>query len=85
LVIEYRFADGDLDRQNGLAAELVRLNVDVMLAGGGTPTARAAKNATIPSVMTNAADPVADGATYVDKILRFFGDCAPKKWPLRGS
>ena len=24
-------------------------------------------------------------ATYVDKILRFFGDCAPKKWPLRGS
>jgi len=71
-VIEYRFADGDLDRQNGLAAELVRLNVDVMLAGGGTPTARAAKNATqtIPSVMTNAADPVADGATYVDKILK---------------
>jgi putative ABC transport system substrate-binding protein len=63
LVIEYRFADGDLDRQDALAAELVRLNVDLMLAGGGTPTARAAKNAThtIPIVMTNAADPVADG------------------------
>ncbi|MGH7826324.1 MAG: ABC transporter substrate-binding protein [Candidatus Binatia bacterium] len=63
LVIEYRFADGNLDRQDELAVELVRLNVDVMLAGGGTPTARAAKNAThtIPIVMTNAADPVADG------------------------
>jgi putative ABC transport system substrate-binding protein len=63
LVIQYRFADGKLDRQNDLAAELVRLNVDLLLAGGGTPTARAAKNAThaIPIVMTNAADPVADG------------------------
>ena len=63
LVIEYRFANGDLDRQNELAAELVRLNVDLIIAGGGTPTARAAKNAThtIPIVMTNAADPVADG------------------------
>jgi len=63
LVIEYRFADGNVDRQNELAAELVRLNVDVILAGGGSPTARAAKNAThtIPVVMTNAADPVADG------------------------
>ena len=63
LVIEYRFADGNVDRQNELAAELVRLNVDVILAGGGSPTARAAKNAThtTPVVMTNAADPVADG------------------------
>jgi putative ABC transport system substrate-binding protein len=63
LVIEYRFANGNLDRQDELAAELVRLNVDLMLAAGGTPTARAAKNAThtIPIVMTNAADPVADG------------------------
>jgi putative ABC transport system substrate-binding protein len=46
VVIEYRFADGNLDRQDELAAELVRLNVDLMLAAGGTPTARAAKNAT---------------------------------------
>ena len=61
LVIEYRFADGNLDRQHQLAAELVRLNVHVILAGGGTPTARAAKNAThtIPIVVTNAAEPVA--------------------------
>jgi ABC-type uncharacterized transport system substrate-binding protein len=51
LMIEYRFADGNLDRQNKLAAELVRLNVDVIIAGGGTPTARAAKNATTPFLL----------------------------------
>jgi putative ABC transport system substrate-binding protein len=61
-VMEYRFADGNLDRQDELAAELVRLKVDVILAGGGTPTARAVKSATrtIPIVMTNVAEPVAN-------------------------
>jgi len=56
----------------GVRAEIVRLSVDVMLAPGGTRSARAANNAThtIPIVMTNAADPVAGGATYVDKILK---------------
>jgi ABC-type uncharacterized transport system substrate-binding protein len=63
IVIEYRFADGNLDRQDELAAELVRGRVDVILAAGGTPTARAAKKATqtIPIVMTNVAEPVANG------------------------
>ncbi len=63
VVIEYRFADGNLDRQDELAADLVRLRVDVILAGGGSPTARAAKKATptIPIVMTNVAEPVANG------------------------
>jgi putative ABC transport system substrate-binding protein len=44
LVIEYRFANGNLDCQNELAAELVRLNIDLMLAGGGTR--RSARGAT---------------------------------------
>jgi putative tryptophan/tyrosine transport system substrate-binding protein len=63
VAIDYRFANGNLTRQDALAAELVRLNVDVLLAGGGTPTARALKKAThtIPIVMTNAAEPVANG------------------------
>jgi putative ABC transport system substrate-binding protein len=63
IVIETRYADGNLDRQDALAAELVRLKVDVILAGGGTPTARAAMRATqtIPIVMTNVAEPVANG------------------------
>src|SRR5262249_9633833 len=61
-VIEYRSADGKLDRLNELAAELVRLKVDVIVTAGPTPT-RAAKaaTATIPIVMTQDADPVGNG------------------------
>jgi putative ABC transport system substrate-binding protein len=59
IAIEYRFAEGRLDRLPGLAAELVRLKVDVILATS-TPPAVAAKNATttIPIVMATSADPV---------------------------
>ena len=63
IVIEYRFADGKLDRLPALAGELARLNVDVIIAGGGGLMARAAKSATatIPIVMTNVEDPIASG------------------------
>ena len=37
IAIEYRFADGKLDRLPDLATELVRLKVDVIVAAGGTP------------------------------------------------
>ena len=69
IVIEWRFADGKLDRLPALAAELVRLKVDVIVTGGGAPT-RAAKAATstIPSVMTNDPDPVGDG--FVASLAR---------------
>src|SRR5882724_1145148 len=62
LVIEARFAEGKPERLAGLAAELIRLNVDVIVALPNTPTALAAKKATttVPVVMT-AADPVAAG------------------------
>ena len=42
IVIESRFADGDADRLPGLATELLRLGIDVLVAGGSAPT-RAAK------------------------------------------
>jgi len=63
ITIEYRFATEKLDRLPDLATELVRLNVDVILAAGGTPTVLAAKNATseIPIVFPTAGDPVALG------------------------
>jgi putative ABC transport system substrate-binding protein len=63
VVIEYRSAEGKLERLRALAAELVALKVDVIVTGGGTPTALAAKEATrtLPIVFTSATDPVTDG------------------------
>src|SRR5713101_796883 len=62
LVIEYRDAEGKVERLPALAPELVALNVDVIVAPG-TPQALAAKQATrtIPIVFTAAFDPVTDG------------------------
>ena len=62
LVIEYRSAKGRDDRFPGLAAELVRLKVDLIVTRG-TPAALAAKNATqaIPVIITGLADPVGQG------------------------
>jgi putative ABC transport system substrate-binding protein len=63
IAIEYRFADGELERLPDLAAELVRLRVEVIVAAGGTPAILAAKNATsaIPIVFPAVSDPVALG------------------------
>ena len=62
VVFERRYADNRLERLPELAAELVRLNVDV-IAGFGTPAPLAAKHATttIPIVMTAAGDPLGSG------------------------
>ena len=62
LVMEFRWADGMYDRLPNLAAELVRLKVDVIVTGG-TPGTRAAKQATktIPIVMAVSGDAVATG------------------------
>ena len=53
IAIEYRYAEGKLDRVPELAAELVRLKVDIIVVAGGATWIRAAKNATktIPIVM----------------------------------
>jgi putative ABC transport system substrate-binding protein len=61
-VIEYRSADGRDERFPSLAAELVRLKVDLILTRG-TSAALAAKNATgtIPVVITGVGDPVGQG------------------------
>jgi putative ABC transport system substrate-binding protein len=62
IVIEYRYAEGKFNRLPDLAAELVRLKVDVIVAASA-PAVQAAKNATstIPIVQTGLTDPVAWG------------------------
>jgi putative ABC transport system substrate-binding protein len=69
IVIERRFAEGKFDRLPSLAAELVRLNVAVILTSGGIST-RAAKEATstIPIVMAQDNDPVGNG--FVASLAR---------------
>jgi putative tryptophan/tyrosine transport system substrate-binding protein len=69
IVIDWRSAEGKLDSLPAVAAELVRLKVDVIVTAGGIST-RAVKEATttIPIVMTNDPDPVADG--FVASLAR---------------
>jgi len=69
IFIEYRYAEGKLDRLPALAAELVRLKVDVIVAGSPQAT-RSAKQATstIPIVMAFDDDPVGSG--FVASLAR---------------
>jgi putative tryptophan/tyrosine transport system substrate-binding protein len=71
IAFEYRYGEGKGERQPELAAELVRLKVDIILVAGGTQPTRAAKNATktIPIVMTGLGlDPVRAG--LVESLAR---------------
>jgi putative tryptophan/tyrosine transport system substrate-binding protein len=71
IAIVYRYGEGKLDRFPELAAELVRLRVDVIVAAGGYRIIRAAKNATnkIPIVMMGpGVDPVEAG--LVESLAR---------------
>src|SRR6266540_2075335 len=71
IAIEYRYAEGKRDRESGLAAELVRLKVDIIVVPSGDVTIRAAKNATktIPIVMAGQrSDPVR--ASHVESLAR---------------
>ena len=69
IIIEYRFAEQKPERVPELAADLVRLKVDLIVVSA-TPQALAAKKATttIPVVMTNVGDPV--GAGLVASLAR---------------
>jgi ABC-type uncharacterized transport system substrate-binding protein len=71
IATEYRYTEGKQDRYPELAAELVRLKVDIIVVAGGAPAIRAAMNATktIPIVaMGGGADPVEAGV--VESLAR---------------
>jgi putative ABC transport system substrate-binding protein len=62
IVIESRYAEGKLDRLPALAADLVRLKVDIIVTAGSQATRAAGEaTSTIPIVMTNDPDPVGSG------------------------
>ncbi len=67
--VQWQSADGNLNRLPAVAAELVRLKVDIIVTAGGAST-RSAKGATslIPIVMTNDPDPIGDG--FVASLAR---------------
>ena len=69
IIIEYQYAEREIDRLPALAAELVRLKVDIIVTGGPSAT-RVAKEATttIPIVMAQDPDPV--GIGFVASLAR---------------
>ena len=69
LMIEWRFAEGKLERLPGLAEELVQLKVDVLVAAGNQAITAAKKaTASIPVVMGTSIDPVGSG--FVESLAR---------------
>jgi putative ABC transport system substrate-binding protein len=91
LVIEWRFADGTDERLPDLAAELVRLKVDVIVSGASQAISALQKaTTTIPIVMATSGDPIGSG--FVKSLARpggnitglsnLFGDTSPKQLEL---
>jgi putative ABC transport system substrate-binding protein len=69
ITVEYRYAEGKPDRLAALAAEIVRLKVDVIVTGGGNITKVVKEaTATIPIVMSQDTDPVGNG--FVASLAR---------------
>ena len=86
LIIEWRWAEGNRARLSGLAAELVQLNVELILTSDGLATA-AARNATtaIPIVMTQSVDPMDQG--FVRSLAKPGGNVTGLSfmWPEAGG
>ena len=81
IVIEYRYAEGKLERLPELAAELVRLKVDVIVTAGSGVLAAKKASATIPIVFGAASDPVGTG--IVSSLARPGGNITGLSQSLR--
>ena len=80
ILVEERWAEGNYNRLLGLAADLVKLKLDVIVAAGPTPVIRAAKQATstIPIVMTVGIDPVGQG--FISSVRQPGGNITGLAW-----
>jgi putative tryptophan/tyrosine transport system substrate-binding protein len=84
IVIEWRFAEGKADRLPGLAVELVRLKVDVIVTSGPAAT-RAAKEATVTIPIVTAQDPDPVGNGLVASLARPGGNRRSRRISLTDS
>jgi putative tryptophan/tyrosine transport system substrate-binding protein len=91
LTIEWRYADGKFERLPGLAAELVKLNLEVIVTSSTPPTVALQKaTRSIPIVAIAVTDPVGQGLTVslsrpggnVTGLANLFDDVAPKQFEL---
>ena len=91
LTIEWRYADGKFERLPGLAAELVKLNLEVIVTSSTPPTAALQKaTRSIPIVAIAMTDPVGQGFTVslsrpegnITGLANVFDDVAPKQFEL---
>jgi len=78
LALEVRDAEGQFERLPGLAAELVRLNVDVIVTLGGTTRIAQSATRTIPIVMVEGRDPVEAG--FVTSLAQPGGNITGLAW-----
>jgi putative ABC transport system substrate-binding protein len=81
ILIEWRAAEGRVERLDALASDLVRLRVDVIVTAL-TPTTQAARKATttIPIVMAHVGDPL--GVGFVKSLARPGGNASITQTPL---
>lgn len=89
IVFDHRFAEGNMEKLDMLAAELVSLSPDVIVVGPNTSVVAAKKaSSTIPIVMTVSTDPVASGLVESlnhpgGNITGLTADVTPETWGLR--
>ena len=91
MTIEWRYADGKFEQLPGLAAELVNLNLEVIVTSSTPPTAALQKaTRSIPIVAIAMTDPVGQGFTVslsrpegnITGLANVFDDVAPKQFEL---